>query len=35
MQNIAAALKEAGAGMGDVVRVQYTLPDRRDFEKTW
>lgn len=21
--------------MADVVRVQYTLPDRRDFEKTW
>jgi enamine deaminase RidA (YjgF/YER057c/UK114 family) len=35
MQNIAAALAEAGAEMGDVVRVRYILPDRRDFEKTW
>ena len=35
MKNIAAALVEAGADMADVVRVQYTLPDRRDFEKTW
>jgi len=35
MKNIEAALEEAGAGMGDVVRVRYILPDRRDFEKTW
>ena len=35
MQNIAAALAEAGAEMGDVVRVRYILPDRKDFEKTW
>jgi enamine deaminase RidA (YjgF/YER057c/UK114 family) len=35
MQNIAAALAEAGAAMGDVVRVRYILPDRREFEKTW
>lgn len=35
MLNIAAALAEAGAQMGDIVRVQYILPDRRDFEKTW
>ncbi|KAH6634478.1 Endoribonuclease L-PSP/chorismate mutase-like protein [Chaetomium sp. MPI-SDFR-AT-0129] len=35
MLNIAAALAEAGAEMGDIVRVQYTLPDRQDFEKTW
>lgn len=35
MQNIAAALAEAGAEVGDVVRVRYILPDRRDFEKTW
>ncbi|EEY18263.1 endoribonuclease L-PSP [Verticillium alfalfae VaMs.102] len=24
-----------GASMADVVRVQYTLPDRDDFPKTW
>jgi enamine deaminase RidA (YjgF/YER057c/UK114 family) len=35
MQNIAAALAEAGAEMGDVARVRYILPDRKDFEKTW
>jgi enamine deaminase RidA (YjgF/YER057c/UK114 family) len=35
MQNIAGALAEAGAEMGDVVRVRYILPDRKDFEKTW
>jgi enamine deaminase RidA (YjgF/YER057c/UK114 family) len=35
MQNIAAALAEAGAEMGDAVRVRYILPDRKDFEKTW
>ncbi|TEA20836.1 RutC family protein [Colletotrichum sidae] len=35
MQNIAAALAEAGATFADVVRVRYILPDRADFEKTW
>lgn len=35
MQNIAAALAEAGSGMGDVVRVRYILPDRKEFQKTW
>ncbi|GAB1316709.1 hypothetical protein MFIFM68171_06919 [Madurella fahalii] len=35
MQNIASALAEAGASMGDVVRVRYILPDRADFPKTW
>ncbi|CCF34298.1 endoribonuclease L-PSP [Colletotrichum higginsianum] len=35
MQNIAAALAEAGAQIEDVVRVRYILPDRRDFQKTW
>jgi enamine deaminase RidA (YjgF/YER057c/UK114 family) len=29
------ALKRAGAGMRDVVRVTYMLPDRRDFEACW
>ncbi|KAK2040276.1 endoribonuclease L-PSP [Colletotrichum somersetense] len=35
MQNIAAALAEAGAQIKDVVRVRYILPDRRDFHETW
>jgi len=35
MQNIQAALVEAGADMKDVVRVRYILPDRRDFQSTW
>ncbi|WYZ45407.1 hypothetical protein EsH8_VIII_000723 [Colletotrichum jinshuiense] len=35
MQNIAAALAEAGAEIKDVVRVRYILPDRNDFQKTW
>ncbi|KAJ0310079.1 hypothetical protein COL5a_009721 [Colletotrichum fioriniae] len=35
MENIAAALAEAGAEMKDVVRVRYILPDRNDFQKTW
>jgi enamine deaminase RidA (YjgF/YER057c/UK114 family) len=35
MRNIDSALREAGAGMEDVVRVRYILPDRSDFPKTW
>ena len=35
LRNIAAALKEAGSGLDDVVRVHYILPDRRDFEACW
>jgi len=35
LRNIAAALKEAGAGLKDVVRVRYILPRREDFEKCW
>ncbi|KAH7150093.1 Endoribonuclease L-PSP/chorismate mutase-like protein [Dactylonectria estremocensis] len=35
LANIAAALKDAGASMKDVVRVHYILPDRADFPKTW
>lgn len=35
LQNIAAALGQAGATVGDVVRVTYMLPDRRDFEPCW
>lgn len=33
--HIGRALREAGAGFGDVVRVRYILPDRRDFEPCW
>ncbi|KAK3939828.1 Endoribonuclease L-PSP/chorismate mutase-like protein [Diplogelasinospora grovesii] len=33
--NIASALSEAGAGIKDVVRVRYILPDRSDFPKIW
>ncbi len=32
---IGAALERAGASFADVVRVQYILPDRRDFEPCW
>lgn len=35
LQNIADALKQAGADMGDVVRVHYILPDRDDFPACW
>ena len=35
MQNIAAALKQAGASLEDVVRVNYVLPDGADFEACW
>ena len=32
---IARALGEAGATMADVVRVNYIVPDRGDFEPCW
>jgi enamine deaminase RidA (YjgF/YER057c/UK114 family) len=35
MQNVDAALREAGASMADVVRVTYVLPDRTEFEPCW
>jgi enamine deaminase RidA (YjgF/YER057c/UK114 family) len=35
LKNIAAALDQAGASMADVVRVNYVLPDRDDFEPCW
>ncbi|MEU5594388.1 GNAT family N-acetyltransferase [Streptomyces sp. NPDC020298] len=35
LRNIGAALAEAGAGLGDVVRVRYLLPEREDFEPCW
>ena len=35
LQNIAAALAQAGASLDDVVRATYVLPDRKDFEPCW
>jgi enamine deaminase RidA (YjgF/YER057c/UK114 family) len=35
MRNINDALVAAGAGVKDIVRVRYILPDRNDFSKTW
>lgn len=35
LRNIAAALKQAGATLADVVRVNYVLPNRADFEACW
>jgi enamine deaminase RidA (YjgF/YER057c/UK114 family) len=32
---IGDALTRAGTGFGDVVRVRYILPDRKDFEPCW
>jgi enamine deaminase RidA (YjgF/YER057c/UK114 family) len=34
-QNIAAALAQADHTLDDVVRVNYVLPDGRDFEACW
>lgn len=35
LDNIAAALAEAGCDFRDVVRVRYLLPAREDFEPCW
>ena len=35
MRNIDAALRQASASMADVVRVNYILPRREDFEPCW
>ena len=35
LENIAHALREAGASLSDVVRVQYILPNGDDFERCW
>lgn len=35
LQNIAAALSEAGAELSDVVRVRYILVDAKEFESIW
>lgn len=35
LQNIDTALRQAGSGMADVVRVTYVLPHGADFEACW
>jgi len=35
LANIEKALQEAGAGLQDVVRVTYVLPEVADFEPCW
>ncbi len=35
MRNVDSALRQAGATIGDVVRVRYHLPDRTDFPACW
>jgi enamine deaminase RidA (YjgF/YER057c/UK114 family) len=35
MRNVAAALAQADASMGDIVRVRYILPRREDFAPCW
>jgi enamine deaminase RidA (YjgF/YER057c/UK114 family) len=35
LKNIESALKQAGSGLQDVVRVQYILPNASEFEKCW
>lgn len=35
LERIAAALAEAGASLGDVVRVHYIVPEPADFEPCW
>lgn len=35
LANIEAALKEAGSSLDKVIRVNYVLPDRTDFESCW
>lgn len=35
LQNVAAALRKAGATLRDVVRVTYVLPNATDFPRCW
>ncbi|MGH8688483.1 MAG: RidA family protein [Burkholderiales bacterium] len=35
LKNIESALKQAGSGLQDVVRVTYVLPTAGDFEQCW
>ena len=34
-RNIEAALKEAGSGLRDVVRITYVVPEAAEFEQCW
>ena len=35
LKNIESALRQAGSGMHDVVRVTYVLPNGEDFPQCW
>lgn len=35
LRNIESALQQAGAGLRDVVRVTYILPDAAEFQQCW
>jgi enamine deaminase RidA (YjgF/YER057c/UK114 family) len=35
LKNIAAALRQAGSGLADVVRVTYILPNGAEFPQCW
>jgi enamine deaminase RidA (YjgF/YER057c/UK114 family) len=35
LENIQAALRQAGSSLADVVRVHYILPNGQDFERCW
>jgi enamine deaminase RidA (YjgF/YER057c/UK114 family) len=35
LKNIQDALRQAGSGLDDVVRVTYVLPNGADFERCW
>ena len=35
LENIDAALRQAGSSLADVVRVTYVVPEAREFEKCW
>jgi len=35
LKNIESALRQAGAGLADIVRVRYILPETADFEPCW
>ena len=35
LQNIESALRQAGSGMHEVVRVTYVLPNGEDFPQCW
>ncbi len=35
LKNIEFALSQAGAGLQDIVRVNYVLPDGKEFPKCW